>query len=110
MSIEERVINALSPLGLPVAPNRYDGEELAYVVFNYSEYPELYGDDYPELLRNILQVHLYLPHGWNPVQLKKRLRRELVKVCDNYPETVNASDGDSQHYVFEATVITSEVD
>lgn len=106
MSIEERVINALSPLGLPVVPNLYDGEELAYIVINYSEYPELYGDDTPEMIRNIIQVHLFLPHGWNPTALKKRLRKALATVFDNYPSTVNASDSVGQHYVFEGVSMT----
>lgn len=108
MNIDEKIISALAPAELPAAPNVYDGDSTEYLVFNYSEHPDLFGDNWNEVTRVIAQVHLFLPHGKNPNELKRKIKAGL-KTLDGTPASItNASDSLAQHYVFELSFIVPE--
>lgn len=108
MNIDERIIAALAPAELPTAPNVYDGDATDYLVFNYSEHPDLFGDDWNEMVRVVTQVHLFLPHGKNPNQLKKKIKAGLKTLAGTPAVITNASDSMSQHYVFEFSFAVPE--
>ena len=65
MSINTVISEALSPLGLPVAFNVYQGAEKRHIVFNYFTTPDDFGDDAPGCEIYHVQVHFYGPYGSN---------------------------------------------
>ena len=90
-----------TPTGIPVSPNIYTGDELEYIVTNYSTIPEVYADRAPHAARYVVQVHYLLPHGQNPNTMLQGLSRALWEQGFTWPGIVNAGDSDGQHYVLE---------
>ena len=80
-----------------------------YCEFNYSESPELFGDDAPGAMRYLCQVHLYAPASVDTVQLRKDLRRAIHAAGFTYPNVEDASDEDGQHFVCELEDTDGEV-
>lgn len=111
MSLDERVTAALKPLGLEVAHGTYDGEDAAYFSFNYDAVP-IFADDRPLFYRALIQVHLFCPLDRNSVRLRARTVTALLNAGVTYPELVDASDDETQHYVFEteAAVAAKELE
>lgn len=101
MTVNEKLIAALEPVGLPVFPNMKQGDPEKYFVFNYTEMPTDFGDDEPEHIKNMIQVHLFLPVDFDGVQLRKETKRCLVRGGFTYPKVYDATDKESQHWVFE---------
>ena len=60
MNVNLIVKNALSPLGLPVDANMYEGPSDEYITFNYSdERPALRADDTDILDTTTIQIHYF---------------------------------------------------
>ena len=83
MSINETIIQAVTPIVPVCVPDVYRpdaGETPAeiYCVFNYTESPVVFGDDEPQAIRYLIQLHLYLPLGKTPLRLKRQLRRAML--------------------------------
>ena len=109
MSINSTLIAALSPIVTDVVPNLYTGDSTEYIVFNYSEYPNSFEDNAPEAIRYLVQVHWYLPLLTNPSTNKKLIKQALASADFTYPTVINASDGDTQHFVFECEAIDGDI-
>lgn len=105
--IDTTIRTALAPLGLPVEPNDYDGEEQEYISFVYSELGALYAEGRPQAIRYLLDLHWYLPRGKNPERGKNRIRHLLQDAGTTWPNIVNASDKEGQHYVFECELFSA---
>ena len=101
MSIEERIITALSPIVSEIMPNVYTGDSLEYIEFNYNEIPAVIADSTTDTYRCIVQVHYYLPSKQNPTATKKQIIEALNDAGFTMPSITNASDQNGQHYVFE---------
>ena len=106
--IDTTIRTALAPLGLPVEPNDYDGEEREYISFVYSELGVIYADGKPDAIRYLVSIHWYLPRGKNPEIGKNRIRNLLLDAGATWPNIVNASDKEGQHYAFSCEM-TGEV-
>ncbi len=109
MTVNERIIQALEPLGLPVTPDRYGGEEDTYLVFNHGSRGAVFGDDQPECDVRMVQVHLYAPYGRNTVGLCREIRRRLFAAGFTWPEETDAgaayqSEKAGRHVVFECEI------
>lgn len=110
MTINEQVIQALEPLGYPVVPDRYTGDEKIYLTFNYGSRGGLFSDDAPQFDICMLQVHLFAPHGANVVALRGSIRQRLFAAGFTWPEVTDAGAGDrtqdpeGQHIVFECEI------
>ncbi len=79
MNVNELIKTALSPLGLPVIPDFYDGDADEYISFNYADdYPCNFSDNVPENDYAQLQVH-YFVRGKSPHAVRKRIRVLLHK-------------------------------
>lgn len=114
MSINETIIRAVTPIVPVCVPDVYKpdaGEtpETVYCVFNYTETPEVFGDDEPEVIRYLVQLHLYLPLGQTSVQLKRQLRRAMLDAGLTVGDFTNSSDLEGQHYVLECEWADGEV-
>lgn len=115
MSINETIIQAVTPIVPVCVPDVYKpdaGETPAevYCVFNYTEAATLFGDDEPNAIQYLVQLHLYLPTGRTPMQLKRQLRRAMLDACLIVGDFTDASDLDGQHYVLECQALDTEVD
>lgn len=86
---------------LPLFPNQYTGNELEYLVYNYSTIPDVFAEGVPHAARYFVQVHLYLPTKRNPNALKLQISRALHDAGFTWPSIENASDREGQHYTFE---------
>lgn len=110
METEQRIINALRDLGLPVFPNIYTGEELSYFTFSFDSIPESFAEGTAVGVREMLSVHLFLPNGQSPVRIKRRTVMGLIANGATYPSITNASDEECQHYIFECEVLQEQGD
>lgn len=105
MTAGERLKAALAPLGLPVKPDAYMGEEEQYITYNYDLLPVLYADDRPHFFRALIQVHLFAPRGVATSALRTGIMQALAGAGFPWPEVENAGDQDGQHYVFETETV-----
>ena len=106
MTVNEKILSALEPLGLPVSPDLHTGEETTYIIFNYSIRGGLFADDAPGYDIYLIQVHLMAPYGKNTVALRKEIKRALFSAGFTWPTEVDAgskyrSENTGQHLVFE---------
>ena len=106
-SVEQRIRDALLPIVPVVEPLLYKGSAKTYIVFNYDSIGAVFAESTLAEQRELIQVHLYLPHGKNPVSLKRRIAVALVKAGATYPMITSAGDDQGQHYVFETEMVTS---
>lgn len=102
MSVDSKISAALENV-LPgaVYPNVYTGEALDYVVWAYTEIPEVFADRAPHAARYLIQVHYFLPPKKNPNSNKRALQRALFEAGCTWPSILNAGDAEGQHYVLE---------
>ena len=118
-TINQRIIAAVKSVVLTCVPGTYNpnvGEETAaYCTFNYTELPDDFGDDAPGAMRYLCQVHFYAPwktgagESNNTMATRKALRQALFAAGFTYPSVTDASDADSQHFVFEFEDCDGEV-
>lgn len=99
--IDTTIRTALAPLDIPIKPNGYEGTALEYLSYVYSERGTLYAEGMPQAILYGLDLHWYLPTGKNPGDGKDGIRHALRAAGATWPEIVNASDRDGQHYVFQ---------
>ena len=114
MNVNEMMIQAVTPIVPVCVPDLYRpdaGEEPAevYCVFDYTEAATLFADDEPQAVGYLIQLHLYLPTGRTPIQLKRQLRRAMLDVGFIVGDFTNASDEEAQHYVLECRWMDWEV-
>ena len=105
MNVNPIVISALSPLGLPVSPNTYEGTADEYIIFNYAdERPTVRADDTDLYDETTVQVH-YFTRG-NPQPNKKAIRRLLKASGFTILSTSEFYESDTKytHIVVEAWI------
>lgn len=72
-----------------------------YFVFNYSTLGTGFADDDPTGELFLIQVHLFAPLATNLTRTKLRVKAAIHKAGFTWPETVDASDENGRHIVFE---------
>lgn len=115
MSIDDRIQAAVKPVIPTCVPKQYGGNATEYCVYNYTEFPDNFGDDDPECIRYQVQVHWLFP--WQPnisadaaVQVKKRaIRKALADAGFTWPTVTPAGDNEWEHFVFECELCDGEV-
>lgn len=108
MTVNETIIAALEGLGDPVVPGLYTGKAKRYYSFNYDLLPAHFADNHPLFDRALIQVHFFAPLGFNSLKRRRDTREALVAAGFGWPEVVDASDQNTQHFVFETEIITDE--
>lgn len=109
MTINEIIINALKGFGDPVVSDLYTGGATRYYTFNYDLLPTNFADNHPLCERALIQVHFFAPLKFDSFRRRYETRKALTAAGLGYPETVDTSDRDIQHYVFECeTIIKTE--
>ena len=105
MSVDDKIMAALTPFGDPVYRAVYQGEEKRYYTFNYVTMPANFADDEPQHERYLVQVHFFAPlDGGNLLSRIAKTKRALVDEGFLYPQTGDESDEDGRHIVFETEI------
>ena len=99
-NLDQILTEALGPL-LPAVPVEYTGDELDYIVWNYSQLGAVYADGQPDAARYLIQVHYFLPNGKNPNSMKVSIAEALADAGCTWPNITNANEKSGQHYVLE---------
>lgn len=105
MTLNQRLIAALEPLGLPVVPDVDTKHRPRVLVFNYDLLPFQPADNRPLWYRALIQVHLYLPLKENGVGLAGQVAAALAGAGMTWPEIIDATDEETQHRVFECETL-----
>lgn len=105
MTVDEKIKAALDPFGDPVENSVYQGEKKRYYTFNYSAHGADYGDDVPQHEKYLIQIHFFAPLNVNITQRVKDTKRAIAAAGFTYPETVNSTDEDGRHIVFECETV-----
>ena len=119
MSINEKIIAAVSPVVLTCVPEPYDpdsGEAASeYCTFSYSEEPDGFGDDAPEVIRYLISVIYHAPlhrssgETNNTLATRKALQQAIFNAGFSYPTVYNLTDEYGQRFTFEFEGFDGEV-
>lgn len=110
MTVNQRIMGALDPLGVPLVPDLYPGKADQYITFNYTTRGASFADDAPQFDVDLVQVHFFCPHDFDSADTRKAVRRRLFEAGFTWPEEINAtgdhreSAKEGQHYVFECEI------
>ena len=103
MGVHEKIMAALLPLGLPVAPDLFDGREGEFITFSL---PDDRGGDFGDGTAQgevaSIQVHYFGPIEKDWRGLRSAIRRALVSAGATYPEVIDRSNiaEHERHLVF----------
>ena len=101
MTIEQKIINALKGIGLPVVPEPYTGDALEYLTFSYDLFGSLFAEGKPGTILYDISLHHYAPFNSNPGATRIKICTALSAAGFAWPSITNASDNEGQHWVFE---------
>lgn len=104
MTVDAQIKAALDPFGDPVENSVFHGKEKQYYTFNYTTRGTDYGDDAPQHEVYLIQVHFFSPLNSNVTQRVKKTKQALYNAGFTYPETVDSTDEDGRHIVFECEI------
>lgn len=111
MSVNQIIINALSPFGFPVVPDLYRGAEKRYITFNYADdRAKEFADNTPLLVVAYMQIHLFVPLNENYLSLKKQVRQALFQAGFTYPVVTidTEKENNIRHIIFECEIEMEE--
>lgn len=103
MTVEQRIVAALSPLGLPVSQGEYLGDRCKYLCYYVSRFGTNWSDDGPGAEACRVQVHLFAPVSENINNLVRLAQNALYAADFGWPEAVDATDKDGRHIILETT-------
>lgn len=105
MSVEARVKAALDVFCDPVEKSVLDAaakqHPARYYTFSCNSFGDDFGDDAPGCERCLVSIHLFAPLNENCIQRVKATKRALFAAGFTWPQSVDATDQDGQHYVLE---------
>lgn len=108
MSVEERLVKALEPFGIPVERGLLyaAAKDLPerYYTFSIERHGDDYADDEPGAERCQVTVHLFAPLAGSLNRQVKDTKKALQKAGFTWPSSVDATDKEGQHYVFECQI------
>lgn len=107
MTVNEKIIQALSPFCMKVTPDFFGEGEEEYFTFNYADDRAVsFGDDAPTSAVAYMQIHYFCPVKKDYLKLKKEVRKALIDAGFTYPVVTDAtSSGDEErHLVFECSI------
>lgn len=110
MSVNQKIISALSPLGYPIVPDMYSGTGEIYMTFSYGSYGGLFADDKPLSDIYLAQIHLFAPIGWDGAEARRQIKKALFEIGFTWPEETDANSEakiekpQKQHIVFKCGI------
>lgn len=110
MTLNQKIIAALSGFGNPVVPKLYTGKERVYYTFNYTLRPFQFADNYPVWYKALVQVHFFCPLTFDSVARQTETAQALTGAGFTWPEVIDVSDKEIQHLVFECETIAERME
>lgn len=105
MTVNEKIIEALSSVGVPVTPDFNGGGKQEYITFNFADDRAVeFGDDAPLFDVAYMQIHYFLPSEKNYRETKKRIRKLLFDAGFTFPDVTEVTEGKKRHLVFECEI------
>lgn len=101
MTIEKRIRDALLTFGDPVQKGIYLGTGEKWFTFGYTTVPEVYGDDRPDAVRHLIDVHFFAPWTYDTAKRIPKVCLALESAGFTYPVVTSAGDQEGQHIVFD---------
>ena len=104
MTVNAKIIKALSFLEIPVTADFFGGQAKEYVTFNYAdEHGRVYADGEPQEDVVSMQIHYFLPVSKDYLENKRRIRRALLNAGATYPDVTILTEPDhkTRHIIFE---------
>ena len=111
MTVNKRIIDALSPLGIPVTADFFGDSEEEYITFNdVTDKGALYADNEPVADVAEMQVHYFLPTTKNYLENKKKIRKALLAAGFTWPDVTVLTEPDqkTRHLTFECEIENEE--
>lgn len=109
MSLERRILDAVTPVVPDCVADRYTGDSDTYCTFNATELPAAIGDNAQHAIRYLVQLHYFSPFSSNPRSAKKRLRQALLSAGFTSPTVTPVDDDIDRHLVFEFEDVDGDV-
>lgn len=101
MSLNQKIIEALKPTGLPVhAVVRQRSLDSPYFVFEYSKVPSNFGDDESDTYIAVCTLRLEARHDYDAVSLIESVPKLLQNAGFTKPEVYPMSDDEAQSWGF----------
>lgn len=110
MTLNQKLRQALEPLGLRLVPDVDTAHGERGCVLHYDLRPVQTADNAPLFYKALVQVHLFLPLEENGIALVGRAVRAVAAAGCTWPEVVDASDETGQHKVLECEYLIGKDD
>ena len=104
MTINKKIIQALSPFGYPISAGVFLDDKPIYFAFFYNTVGTMDGDNAPLLEKYLVSVQLITPIKFNPISVIRRVKSALFGAGFSFPSMSSYADGDNQQYVFECEI------
>lgn len=86
-TVNAEIIAALAEIPLEVEADEYNGDNDKYIVFFITgQNPVKYGDNKPLKERYEIQVQLFVPIGFDHIELTQQIRKALFDNYFQYPD------------------------
>lgn len=105
MSVNEKIIKALKPLGITAKPDFAKGAEEEWCAFNFvDDRGGDFGDGKPGTTIVSVMIHYYMPADKNYRITKRNIRNALAKAGFSFPEVTVLREEEVRHIVFECEI------
>ena len=110
MSINQKIIETLTPYCSVVVPDFYSGDAETYITFNkYADRGSDFGDSRPVADTVFVHIHMFAPANQNILDLIAQIRMALLTAGFSWPEVEHGADKDVQHIVFDTQIEDDEI-
>ena len=106
-NVDNALQAALQPLGLPVYPVLYTGQDLEYIVTNHTSIHAVYAERAPQAARHLVTVLYFLPWKKNPNPMILQISQALFAQGFTWPNVTDASDNEGQIYALECEYVNA---
>lgn len=106
-NVDDALQEALTPLGLPVYPVLYTGDELEYIVVNHNAIPQVAAERVPNAALHLCTVRYFLPWKKNPNPMILRISQALFDAGFSLPSVTEAGDKEGQIYALECVYVNA---
>ena len=100
MTKDERLLEGIEELGVPVAPGLDTSALTEYAVVSYTSNGALYGDDAPCLDFRVYELVYVAPISENRTAVRDQLRSLIMGIYGDWPSEENLSDASGQRYLY----------
>nr|DAG42183.1 MAG TPA: Protein of unknown function (DUF806) [Caudoviricetes sp.] len=107
MTVNQKIINALQFIRIPVTADFFGGGKEEYVTFNYvTDKGVVFADNEPTEDVVTLQIHYFLPSEKNYLDNKRKIRKALLGAGCTYPDVtvLMEPDNKTRHVAFECEI------